>query len=404
MMGAQAPPILLRLMSVLASTAAVPVAALLLRKTMGERAGLMAAALIACGYIFIVYGSEARGYAGLMLCSLLCLLFADQWLDDPQQVPALQRFMLAGMIGMFCHLTMLLPLALICASASWHLLRIHNAPWGRIAYLARAATLAVLPSLTCLAISAWRSMMLVRGHQNDFFVWQLTTGLGEVSRYVLGMPQDWSLTICAALMILIALIAIGGADARSRTLLCLTFLAFPVAAAVVRIPNVGFARFHLFMGLLLALTAAGLLARLSRRRRAGLGLACLLGGLILAGQAPLLTKLLRNGRGQPSAAVAMMEAGGPAQFSSNMPREAERLVRFYQKSGRLAAAGAAPDCSNPPQWQLIFVTQGWYGEPLGQQEPPFGPLACPRAYELVGSWPTAPLTIGQLHLYRILTL
>ncbi len=397
--GAQAPPLLLRLQSILCGTAAVPVAALLARRTMGARAGLIAATTIAFGYIFVVYSSEARGYAGLILCALLCLLFADQWLDEPTQEPALQRFALVGAIGMFCHLTMLLPLALMCAAATWHLLRTDKRPWSAIARLASAATLAVLPALACLAISAWRSMSLIRGHQNDFFLWQLTTGLGDLARFTLGLPQDWSLTLCASLMGLIALAAIWGADARKRALLCAVFIGFPLAAIVAHIPNVGFARFHLFMGLVLALALAGLLSALSQRR---LWLACALGGLMLAGQAMLLTTLLGDGRGQPSAAVAMMEADGPAQVASNMPREAIRLLRFYQRDALLTPA--EPDCANPPRWQLIFVAQGWYGEPLGQQKPPFGPPTCPHAYERVGSWPTAPLTGSRLDLYRILTL
>ncbi len=73
------PTVLIRLPSLLLSTATVPVVYLLGVRTVGRRAGVIAAALLALSPFAIYYASEARPYATMMFfvaCSTLVLLVA----------------------------------------------------------------------------------------------------------------------------------------------------------------------------------------------------------------------------------------------------------------------------------------------------------------------------------------
>ena len=73
------PTVLIRLPSLLLSTATVPVVYILGLRTVGRRAGLIAAAVVALSPFSIFYSSEARPYATLMFfvaCSTLVLLIA----------------------------------------------------------------------------------------------------------------------------------------------------------------------------------------------------------------------------------------------------------------------------------------------------------------------------------------
>ena len=77
----------LRSLSALIGTATVPVAWLLARRLAGERAGLLAALLVATSPFLVWYSQEARSYALLvLLCALATLAFAHA-LDEPRARP-----------------------------------------------------------------------------------------------------------------------------------------------------------------------------------------------------------------------------------------------------------------------------------------------------------------------------
>ncbi len=72
-------PWLLRLPSLLAGVATIPLVFVFGSKTVGKRAGMVAAALVALSPLMIFYSTEARGYAllaFLVLCSTILLLTA----------------------------------------------------------------------------------------------------------------------------------------------------------------------------------------------------------------------------------------------------------------------------------------------------------------------------------------
>ena len=78
--GLGAPPLLARAPSIVAGSLGVVVAAMLAGRR-SRAAGLVAALLFAVSPILVIYGSEARGYATMLLAALLTLLIVDGAVD-----------------------------------------------------------------------------------------------------------------------------------------------------------------------------------------------------------------------------------------------------------------------------------------------------------------------------------
>ncbi len=83
LVGPNAPPVLIRLEAVICGTLTIPIAARLCGRA-GAAAGLAGAALTAGSDLFVHYGSEARGYAGLLLMIFVAAEALERFLEsDP---------------------------------------------------------------------------------------------------------------------------------------------------------------------------------------------------------------------------------------------------------------------------------------------------------------------------------
>ena len=105
LIGPDAPPVLARLELIIVGTLTIPVAAKFCGRS-GPAAALTAAALAAGGAIFVQYGSEARGYAGLLLMIFVAAEALENILDKPTPRTRLS-FAGAVALGALFHLTML---------------------------------------------------------------------------------------------------------------------------------------------------------------------------------------------------------------------------------------------------------------------------------------------------------
>jgi hypothetical protein len=103
--GLQAPPLLARAPAIAAGTLTILVAALIGARR-SAAAAVVAALLFAVAPILVTYGSEARGYAPMLLAAMVMLLMLDKWLDgESKEAPVLGLAILA-FLGMLSHLTM----------------------------------------------------------------------------------------------------------------------------------------------------------------------------------------------------------------------------------------------------------------------------------------------------------
>ena len=98
----------LRSLSVLASSAAVPLIYLLGRELLGRREGLLGAALFALSPTAIYYAQEVRSYALLLLPLTMTLLCLARFLRAPHANRDLAGYAVFAIMSLYCHVTMLM--------------------------------------------------------------------------------------------------------------------------------------------------------------------------------------------------------------------------------------------------------------------------------------------------------
>src|SRR5205823_8052609 len=103
--GIGAPPWLARLPAILAGTACVVVAAVLTGDK-SRAAGLVAALLFAISPALVTLGSEARGYALMLLAVLTMLLMVTRAVERRWSAATSWWLALVAALGMLSHLTM----------------------------------------------------------------------------------------------------------------------------------------------------------------------------------------------------------------------------------------------------------------------------------------------------------
>lgn len=372
--GPHAPPLLIRLASVICGTLTIPVAARLCGRA-GTVAGLAGAVLAAGSLIFVEYGSEARGYAGLLMMIFIAAealeVFLDSTSSQDQPTPMAFRarivFCIAVGLGALFHLTMLAAaVSLIFATV----LRLRARGCSSALVFSAALDLGVsafgaAPALGFIAAGVLNTHQIVLGRQIPFSFEHLMGSLATLAEATLGLPfgaPSW-------LIMLIVLAGIGFTvltTQRDRLILPLSVLFLPpLAAAIFHMPSVQIARFHLIGALGLVLLASyafgWFFAPHKTIVRCLIGLVLALG--MVAGTATHLKALLVQGRGHYRKVVLFMEShrqepNRPASYASNMPAEVGRTVHFYDFKRGLRL-DATPDwCKAAPAWYILSDDPG----------------------------------------------
>ena len=365
LVGDQAPSILVRLPTIVFGTLCIPVAARLGART-SPLAAIAIATVVAIDDVFVHFGSEARGYSGLILGFLVALNALEARLAGDARRKTLIVFALAIGFGTISHLTMLEATCLLCVTAGLRLMLAEGlrGAWPqRLAPILVAAALGSLPPLACFVVSVFSGTLHV-GLATQFSFAPFAEGLGGMVRATLGL---WPLPLPRATSeLLLPLAGLGVVAAlpllppQRRVLPALGLLALPLAHAVLHLPNQLYARFHLVTGVCLALFVAELWARSWRRGSTGRALALVAGIGFLAGQAAQLVPLLVDGRGHFAAATAAMTAKGATRVAA-LPAvaapETAAVMRWYAKRmGRTADVTLVPNktlCATPPDWLVI---------------------------------------------------
>ncbi len=135
------PPVSVRLPSLLAGAAVVPLVYLLGLRTVGRRAGVLAAGFTALSPFLIFYGSEARAYATLAFLLLLGTLALVRALSAGASPWWWALFAAAGAASLYTHYTAAIYLA---AQALWALVA-YRERWRALLAANGAVALAFLP-------------------------------------------------------------------------------------------------------------------------------------------------------------------------------------------------------------------------------------------------------------------
>ena len=306
-------------------------------------------------------------------------------------------------IGALFHLTMLSAAASLFIAA---MLRLTLQKWSlrqlapAAIDLAIPAILGAAPALGFVIASVLNTHEIQLGTQVPFSFNHLTKGLATLVEATLGLPYTlppWvPLAITLGGISLISLVT-----PRDRLVLPLTVLTLPPAvAALVHAPSVHIARFHLIGALgLVLLTSYSFAWLAAARQRMGTVLLAL--GLS-GGNAFHISQLLIQGRGHYQNVVRYMESKGQmtkgmATYTSNMPAEVIRTIRFYDaRLGRRLSPDPAPDwCKAAPDWYILS------DDPTGEApRRTFGPADCAMTYRREMVEVPAPLSGLRWALYH----
>jgi hypothetical protein len=331
-------------------------------------------------------GSEARGYAPMLLAAMAMLVAVDRRLARAGDGHARGVIALLAAVGLLCHLTMLAAIGLLAAwtYAVWRTERGPNGALRATLHLfapALAATALVL-GLVIVAAAADPRGFSVGGYAP--FSWNHYGGaLRELVQYVVGIrvPLAVLALLPAALLALIWLTRerLG----RRASLYVLLLFGSPFAIALLQPGNASFARYYLLSGVGLLLLAGDILA--SRADRPGVGRT--LAGLVLAGLIGLAlwrdTQLLEARHGDPDVPVAIIGAQSPAGATIALASRDLRAVVAVAARRRAYALRQAPGCA-PADYLL---------EPLSAGETaPADRVRCGRTYHRLAWRPVPPLS------------
>ena len=348
LVGYAAPPLLVRALSIATGTLAIVVAAAIGWRT-SAAAGLIAASLFAVSPMMVNYGSEARGYMPMLLALMTMIWLVARWLDTPDTPRPAWRLALLALLGLLAQLTMVFGL---CALAVWVATSVRRvrttdaavATTLRLFLPSALATIAVFALVFGAAAASPTGMQV--GDYTAFSATALWTAVEVMVAATLGGFAAPARVIAIAMVAIIAALA---AAMRTRDRMAIFYivaiLGLPVALAVLRVGNTGFARYLLLSSLgLLLLVAGRLAAAFAARGLIRTVSAVTLAVLLLACVRVDLTQAALS-RGDTGAAIATMAAiapGGASVLVEHLRPVATLRVAAAERGYRLRIVDHCP--------------------------------------------------------------
>lgn len=301
--------------------------------------GLLGALVFSFSYILILYGSEARGYSGLLFFAVLCFELSKSYRREPRWIAAV-CFWLSAVLGLLSHFAFLHFYAALLIG-TWSLWRRGSKP--SVGELLR---LHLVPAaISCFLVVARLSNLLVaggpQGSRLEVLINSLTVPYGGGELSISNLDGGVLLLGLAALVLLVLVTEIVQ-KIRSKQEDGLFFLVLvlggPLVLLVVFRPQVFVVRYVLLSIFFGYFVFVGFLARLLRRDFPGRVLAGVLLGLFILGNASLLDKLFRYGRGEYVRALEFISSNSSQEaivIGSDQDFRNSLLVEYF-------AARAAP--------------------------------------------------------------
>ncbi len=360
-----------RYLSVLWGVALVPAGYwLLIRRSQVE--AVLLAGLLACSYPLIHFSSEARGYSGALLGSMLACAALARWMTRED---GKGRSFFLGLtygaaltLAMLSHLTACLIWIPLAAGS---LITLAARP-GRVKWISRWVALNFLPAsvLGALYFLDLRFLRELGGPPMT-----VLHGLGRLLALGLGWPAKDAETVLVLVVPLIGLTAWQLATERKPAeplpiLLALIYL-MPLLCVLLMRPVFFSPRYFLVLLPFLYVPASMLLARMVSTRRGRIVVGAVL-ALFLAGQVHLYAQFLQVGRGQFTAALQYMIAHTPSpQLKVSSDQDFRSIVELAYFAPRVLR-----------NQQLLYVPQesrgsiqpDWYTLHQEGYEPPGPPV------------------------------
>ncbi|WP_294298172.1 hypothetical protein [uncultured Sphingomonas sp.] len=390
MVGIDAPPVVQRGLAIVTGTATVIVAAVLGRRDSWPTA-LTAAAIFAVSPFFAHYGSEARGYAPMMLALLMVLLRTQAWLDGaPRPTTGLALW---GLIGMLSQLTMAVALV---AVAGWAFLELVRRESVRSALFETTRTFAPAAIACAMTLGGILLAAKINSGEMRFGAYVPYTGrdqiraLLSITGYTIAVPRGafWPAIL---LMVILAFATVRRGPRIGFYWLAL--IAFPLAVAILQPGNPGHARYYSLMAVAIALmlsdvTGALIAAGGWRRLTALAGLVVLIGTGLFED-----ARLIRNQRGDPGRAITAMQRVAPDGTSILVDRRsAVPVVAAASLVNHYPLRITRQDCSGAP---FLFIDR-YDDETFPDRE-----RRCGRTYVPYATLHAVGMTNFHWRLYRL---
>jgi len=377
LIGPDASPLVQRGLSILLGLGTI-FAAAMAAAPRGRGAMVVASLLFSVSYPMVHFGSEARGYAGLILFSLLSLAVLERRLDGRCSGIALAATILFGFLS---HLTMIEMAATLAIWTAWVIWR-RTGRVGRtvidVGRIFLPSFLVLLPLAVCMVAGARLFGFHIGGLLP--FTWAaFAQGYGGLIRYLFGLPSwigDWT---CIGLACgLVCTSAVISRDRRA-SLYVIGILGLPLVMGMAHLPNLAFPRYFLISGTLLLLWTAETMGRAFEDRGINRLLAIGALGLMLSGSALSLLQFYQYGRGSYAAMVKQMTEEGAAVYASNRAlRTAMVIDHFAARTGsKVLIVPEDSLCLERPAWLII---EGDLDKQAQQIDP-----GCALAYERVNA-------------------
>ncbi len=377
-LGPAAPPWQLRSLSIALGTLGIAAAGWWgLARAHG--AAIVAMLLFAVAYAPVQYGSEARGYAGLILFTLLAFRLTERLLAGDEG-----RWLLAGaaLLGILSHLSMVLALATVGLWAAWVEAR-------RQPHLGRAAaaiapmflpTFLLIAPVLLLVGGAMLHHSFVIGMLNPFSAAGFVTSYGLLIRSLTGVP---GLGLAMPYLVLPSFALVAGWAWRRElagklSLYVIAMVALPAVLFLLRVPNSNQPRYFLVSGVAYLLLVTDLIG-IAWDRRLALRLSALVLLLVFVVEdGVFVAHFLKDGRGHYREAVEAMTASGPARYASNDDFRNAMIVDFYAaRLGRKATLVKQDEwCAAPPDWYVAYS----FSHAAPPAKVTAGPTACPAMF------------------------
>jgi hypothetical protein len=390
-----------RALSLAAGIAAVAVAGLIGRRR-NATSGLLAMLLVAFSYVQILYSSETRGYACVVLFSLLSFYLLDRYLERPSWKTAV-LFSASTILGIMSHLSFV---ALLCASITWSVYRLLKDRAGlkgtALAVLAtHAAPVLFLGLLYFIDI---RFMKAGGGSRTT-----LIDGYRLALSWAFGAPPSDLLMFATSVIALLIFIAGLALLWRERSDWFVFFLGmifvFPILLTIVYGSDYIYVRHFIIAITFLLILAGFVLDELWRRGLPGKAVCVLLLLAYFAANGPHVASLLTYGRGHYDEAVRFLIAHSNRPLVTVGGDHDTRVLPvlvFYAKeaAGRTKVAYYKQDIWPPegPEWLIC------HKKPAETRAPPDDKVRAiagdDNPYELVKAYSTAPLSGLQWFLYH----
>jgi len=385
--GFDASPVVQRGLSIVSGVAAIVVAGLIGARRNPVAAGITAL-LFAVSPILVNYGSEARGYAPMVLALLTAILIVSRWLDDRDRPSPTLGLAVVCLLGILGNLTMAFG---VVALAGWVVARVWNEEGTKVA--ARAASrLIALPIVATVAAIVAIVALLPGPDDFHFGAYQTFTGadfvagLDNLVAYTFGIGPNSAFP-------LLALIATGLALASFRSLrpraafYALAIVGLPTAVFALQLGNPGMPRYYLLSSvalLLLVGEVVGLaVVRRDWPRYAAFGTLA----IVLLASTVRNVELILNRRADPDQVVAVIARAEPAggSIAIDRPRAAAVL--------EAAAASARYPLAIRPCAGWLFVDRD------GADAFPAVPRRCGARYRIVAGGSATGLSGTHWRLY-----